>query len=755
MSSTYRIADLTLDIGRRQLLRDGKKIPLGPLTYKLLVALVDKAPELATHDDIADAVWQGRAVSPETVKQRVKLLRDALADDAEHPRYIEVVRGQGYRLLPSVNAVTAIPQKTRKSRWLVATAIGAILVIVATRPWFSRTSIEAQTGTLSLAVLPFVDMSAEQNQDYFANGVSEEIRSLLSKVTPIKVIARTSVSPFGEQGADVATIAQTLSVSHVLEGSVRKWGNDIRITVNLVDVTDSTQVWSESYDKKIDDILTLQASIATSVADALEVKLLHPDLLLSSANRHVNDEAFDLYLLGKQNSRTFSLDGLAKAEGYFARAIELDPDFIPAYYNLGLVYVMQILDTHVPIAENLAKLRDVVYRGLERAPDDPGLIGLSGQLARYDGDNDLAEQRLRRAMNTDPSNIPIRIIYGMFKIDRGFAREAIDLSREALHIDPLNPALYINIAFGHIDTWNDEEAIKTATRLEDIPGASGLWIIPTTKVLFGDLAGSIRVSRQIDPPPVQDPEQYYGWPHVLYYLEDFEKADATTEQVREIWSGALSFYALDIYRHLVYGEFGEARNLAVTAVINDDGFSGYWGNEAVIRVAIDTLIERGEAQRAVNLIEDVAPVYASYRTRRDIDAQEFFPAPMAVKSYYSSYPAKFFPGYIRALCATGDDTGADNMLGHLEAILQLRRDRHLFIEERHAAEAFAFRGQFEAALEALEQAEKDGTIYYGWHLFVLHNPIFADMTDHPRFMALIERIRDEMARQRAQLADPL
>ena len=189
-------------------------------------------------------------------------------------------------------------------------------------------------------MLPFVDMSPEQDQAYFADGISEEILNLLAKNTTLRVIARTSSFSFKGQETDITTIAETLNVAHVLEGSVRKWGNDVRITVKLVDASDSTLVWTESYDEEIDDILTLQASIATSVANALEVNLLHEDRLRSSADRRVNNEAFDLYLLGKQNSRNFSMRGLAKAEDYFARAIELDPEFIQAYYNLGLVYVM-------------------------------------------------------------------------------------------------------------------------------------------------------------------------------------------------------------------------------------------------------------------------------------------------------------------------------------------------------------------------------------------------------------------------------
>ena len=170
-----------------------------------------------------------------------------------------------------------------------------------------------------------------------------------------------------------------------------------------------------------------------------------------------------------------------------------------------------------------------------------------------------------------------------------------------------------------------------------------------------------------------------------------------------------------------------------------------------MRLAVDALLERGEAQRAVDFLETLAPEYAQYKARKDIDPRDFSPAPVPVKSAYSSFPAIYFADYSRALRAAGDEAGANQMLDHLEAVLELRRKRGLFVEERHAAEALALRGRTEAALDALEKAERDRTIYYRWHLVLQHNEIFAGFRDHPRFVALVERIRRDLSRQREQL----
>lgn len=755
MSLLYRIDDLILDTGRQQLLRHGDKVALGPLTYKLMLLLAEKAPDLATYDDIAEAVWEGRAVSPETVKQRVKLLRDALGDDAERPRYIEVARSQGYRLIPG--AIREDAYSPGKHGWkprIAAFAGLAVLVVAAVAAWIAWPRHLSVDQRPSIAVLPFVDMSPQQGDDYFAEGLAAEILNLLSTSTSIKVIAMTSSFSFKGRDADIDTIAKTLHVSHLLEGSVRRAGDRVRITVQLIDTADSSELWSYSFEEEIGDILALQVEVAASVAGSLKTSLLGEQPLASAGAQHVNPQAFDLYLRGQQELRTFTAASLARAEEYFRRAIELDQDFIPCYYALGTVYVMQITDVQVPIPENRAKLRDVVNRGLALAPSNAGLIGLSGQLARYDGDNDRAGQQLRRAMEIDPSNIPVRMLYAMFVGDQGYPEETLEVGNRSLEIDPLNPLLNLSRPFAYIDLWDARGALAAASHVREIPGASELPLFGVTKfLLLGDYVGAVRDVQTFIGSTIPATEPAYAAPNFYFDLGDRESGDAAMQLWQRIDSDPAMLNAFGVQQLVAHGELEAARTRAIDLLEHYQGYTGHWNNDVVARIAIDALIENGRAQHAVELIESLAPVFADFKRRPAVAVQEFSPPPFAVKSNFSSFPAIFFPDYIHALQASGDAAGAANMLRHLEAILQDRRRRGLFLEARYMAEALALRGQNTAALDALEQAERERTIYRNWEVFLLHNSIFAGLEDDARYAALLERVRSEMARQLAALAE--
>jgi hypothetical protein len=276
-------------------------------------------------------------------------------------------------------------------------------------------------------------------------------------------------------------------------------------------------------------------------------------------------------------------------------------------------------------------------------------------------------------------------------------------------------------------------------------------------LLSGDLAGSIehgsRLAAQIGPRGGTPP-----WLALLYYdIGDLQTAESLMEPARRT-SGNLEFpegamAPVEAYRHLVYGEIEEARRLAVSALTAPKKiWGGDSGDVILLRLAVDALIESGEAQRAVDFLETLAPEYARYKVTKDIAPQAFAPAPIPVKSAFSSFPALYFADYSRVLRATGDDVGANQMLDHLEAVLAFRRERGLFIEGRHVAEALALRGRTGAALDALEQAERDRTIYDRWHLVLLHNKIFAAFRNHPRFVALVEKIRRDLSRQRDELS---
>jgi TolB-like protein/DNA-binding winged helix-turn-helix (wHTH) protein len=755
MSSVYSIADITLDAGRQLVSRDGERIALGALTYKLLLLLVSKAPALVTHDDIADAVWDGRAVSPETVKQRVKLLRDALGDDPKEPRYIEVARGQGYRLVPRVEQQGEKASGTPGPRWRIPALTGlAVVAAVSIVVWMFWPRGESTSEPPSIAVLPFVDTSPEQDDDYFAQGLAEDILNLLSKSTSLKVMARTSSFQFKGQDADVAKVANALHVSHVLEGSVRKSGDHVHVSVQLVEASDSTEVWSNSYDEDVGDILMLQAQIATSVAGSLKAELLGTPASVSGSARPVNPQAFDLYLRGQQELRAFTAASLATAEGYFKRAIELDPDFIPSYYRLGLVYVLQVMDVQVPIAENRRKLEDVVRRGLALAPDNAGLIGLRGQLERYDGESALAERDLRHAMELDPSNIPVRILNSMFAIDSGHPDQSLRIARRSLEIDPLNSVLWIGMPFGYIDLWDARDALAAASHLRQIPGAPQLPLNGIVKMyLLGDFAGAIRDMRAFMRGKVAADEIPYGTPNLYFDLGDLRSGDAAIPIWRKYGPQPAMLDAIKVQQLIAHGKLDSARVRAIDLLEHGKGYTAYWSNDVVARIATDALIESGHAQHAVDLIETLAPIFADFKRRHKISVQALSPAPFLVKCSYSSFPAVYYPDYIHALRAAGDEAGADNMLDHLHAILQDRRRRGLLLEERYTAEELALRGKDDAALDALEKAETDRTIYRNWEIFLLHNSLFSAIRNRPRYVALVERVRREMARQLAELDD--
>jgi len=750
MSSRFRIADLTLDTGRRLLLCDSKPIALGPLTYRLLLTLVEAAPNVVSQDQLIAAIWDGRPVSPETISQRIKLLRDALADDPHHPRYVELVRGQGYRLVPPVELLPSESIVRHRSRWVAPTGIALSLVVAAMLVvWIARAPTRSMPERNSIAVLPFVDLSPEQDQQYLADGIAEEILTLLSTSTTLRVIARTSSFSFRGKDAGLARIAQALDVTHVLEGSVRKAGTHIRIAVRLVDASTGSRLWSESYDRDMEDILALQADVARSIAVELNATLRY---LADVPATGVNPAAYDLYLRGQHELRAFEL---GTAIGHFQQAIAIDSDFIPAYCSLGLAYVHEVVDVQVPMTENRERLRELVGRGLRLAPNDPGLLALSAQLARYDGSIKLAEQRFAMAEQRDPSNRVLRIVYPEFKIDQGHPQEALALIRRAHDTDPLNPPDYVAVWASYMDLGNAREAIAAAEHYREIavpadPASDGL-IAVTELMLSGDLVRSIahnnRALARVEPH-----ERIPPWlPQLYYVIGDLRTAESLMERIRPTSRSEHEMVPAEAYGHLVAGDVEGARRLALATMTAPEKT---WRGEfdvIPVRLTVDAMIAHGEPRRAVEFLEKLAPEYARYKVTKDMDPQDFAPASVPVKSAFSSYPALYFTDYARALRATGDEAGANQMLDHLEAILDLRRKRGLFIEERYVAEALALRGKTAAALDALEKAERERTIYHCWHFCLLHNEIFAEFRNHPRFVALVEKIQSDLGRQRDQL----
>ena len=315
-SGRYRIGDLVLDQAAGRVSRAGESLKVTGLTYDMLVALVEAAPSMLTYDELCERVWGGRATSPETMAQRAKMLRQALSDDARAPRYFELVRGRGYRLVASVELLSDVRQRESKTdrRWHALFALVAIVAVVVVLSY-----LRDAEPPRSVAVLPFEDLSERGDQQYLADGVAEELISELSELDCLDVASRTESFFYRGPAESLRTIGRKLGVSAILEGSVRKSGDQLRITVQLINVADGFHLWSENYERKFRDIFAIQQEIAGAVAGALGVRLGVGGVNEFRGAGTQNLEAYEAFL-----------------KGNYRNAIELDPAYAAAWSRLGV-----------------------------------------------------------------------------------------------------------------------------------------------------------------------------------------------------------------------------------------------------------------------------------------------------------------------------------------------------------------------------------------------------------------------------------
>jgi len=363
------ISDLQFDLDRRELSRDGTPIHLTKLNFKVLRALVEAAPGLLKHDELIDQVWgENRVITPENLTQRIKVLREALGDDANQPIYIEAVRGQGFRLLPDVEAVAAEPTSTsvtapsKNRRRLFGLSVVATVVALLT--WFiserftapdntpNNKAVAKTVGELpridllkgpTVAVLPFVNISEDPNNEFFGDGISEEIINTLVRQTKLPTIARTSSFQFKNQQVDGKHIGERLGATHLLEGSVRKSGQRVRITAQLIDAPSGIHLWSNQYDRLIDNIFEIQTEISTSIVDEIKRQLsAQGEERIQGAFTYseiiprgkIKPEAYEAYLKGLALRSRLLPDKLGTAIDLFEEAIRLEPGFEEAWLAL-------------------------------------------------------------------------------------------------------------------------------------------------------------------------------------------------------------------------------------------------------------------------------------------------------------------------------------------------------------------------------------------------------------------------------------
>jgi TolB-like protein len=434
-----------------------------------------------------EELWPDVVVEEKNLTQTIHTLRRLLGERPDDHRYIVTVPGRGYRFVAQVTTTTVeeqqpaapepiqetIPPPRRKA--LAASAV-AMIVLAGVAFWLlqgarhAERSVTIQPTQLSIAVMPFVDMSEAQDQAYFAEGLSEEILNVLAQSTTLRVTARTSSFAFKGRNVDIATIARELKVTHVLEGSVRKSGNRLRITAQLVDGAGSAHLWSQTYDRDVTDIFGIQDDIATAVAESLQVALTGNAEARPVQTR--NAAAYELYLQGKYFFNRRGESDLERAQDYFQRALQLDPGYGRAWAGLAGIH-------KVARERGLTDASDewgtAVQRALQLGPNLAESHVRAAQYYWWQGKPEVSKAHCNRAIALNPSDPLVLSVSAGREFEAGHWSEGIALQRRAVAVDPLAAIGHGNLGsfLAAIGEW-DEAIVEMQKARELSPTLTGI-----------------------------------------------------------------------------------------------------------------------------------------------------------------------------------------------------------------------------------------------------------------------------------------
>ncbi len=412
----YGFGDFRLHSGKRLLTdSDGKPVSLTPKAYDTLAYLVEHAGSVVNKDELMRAIWPDTAVEENNLTQNISLLRRALGEERGGHRYIATVPGRGYQFIAPVS-------------------------IAPVKPAGAGPGAKA-----SIAVLPFVNVTADPDYDYFGDGLAEEILNALSKLGGVRVVARTSAFSFKGKQADVREIAERLGVNLVLEGSVRKSGNRLRITSQLVSAADGCHLWSERYDREIDlhNLFDVQDEITLAVVDALKMKLAQAERSAVLKHSTENIQAHELCLKGRFHVFRMTRSGIEAGISYFEKALEADPSYALAQVGLAHAYRMFGLTLEMPTHEVGPKSKAAALKAIQ-LDDTLGEAHavLAFSVLWYEWAWDTSRQHFERALELDPNNAYTHWMYAHLWSNLGRHAEALAGIARARELDPLSGLIH-------------------------------------------------------------------------------------------------------------------------------------------------------------------------------------------------------------------------------------------------------------------------------------------------------------------------
>jgi TolB-like protein/DNA-binding winged helix-turn-helix (wHTH) protein/Tfp pilus assembly protein PilF len=477
VAGRLRFGVFELDLRSGELRKHGLLLRLQEQPFQVLTMLVENSGELVTREDLQKKLWPANTFVDfdHGLNKAINKIRDALGDSAESPRFVETVARRGYRFLAEVRVAHGIPvhsepvaplhpstgtrprlpleSDTRENHlsslaWKILVPV-LLVLIAAFAAWKFHFRNSPSPNIRSLAVLPLESLSADASQDYFAEGMTDELITDLSQISALRVISRTSVMPYKHAGKSLPQIARELDVDAVVEGTVLRSGDRVRITAQLIQANADKHLWAASYEGDVRDTLALQNRVARSIAEQIRISLSPQEQAVLKSAKVVNPEAYEAYLKGRYFWNKRTSDSLKTAVDYFNQAIAKDPNYAQAYTGLADTYAL-LGDWQYAVLtpkEAFPKAKAAAIKALEL---DSALSEAHNSLAfcfdAFDWDFESAGKEFRRAIELNPGYATAHHWYAWHLSLMGEYDDAIAEMRKAKNLDPLSLIINSDLA---------------------------------------------------------------------------------------------------------------------------------------------------------------------------------------------------------------------------------------------------------------------------------------------------------------------
>jgi len=529
-----------LDVVNRSLRKDGEFVTLAPKAMELLVLLASAEGRIVDKQEIQDALWPGLAVEEGNLTQTVFLLRKALGETSESPAYLVTVPRRGYRFVLPVSEAGA-----KKRSWKnPALAAGLLLVILAGAGaywWRSRPVVVAPPGRL--VVLPFANMSPDADTEYFSDGLTEELINARTRVEGLKVVARTTAFQFKGKANDIRQIGKQLNVDAVLEGSVRKQGDRLRITAQLNDTANGYHYWSETFDRNVQDTFAVQEEIANRVAASLSGK----GKQARRPHAGTSIEVYNLYLRGLHEQHRVFNGHLERANALFAEAIAKDPLFAPAYAATAEAFVQLAYSSQMEPKAAFVRAKHYWTRALELDPDSAEAYTARAACLLFDDHNLVeAERSFQRAIAINPYYGEAHHWYSHLLVAMGKTEESRRESLRAIEADPLNVSIAAHLAW-HYNAVRDfpkaEKAARAALAIDPLHSPAKFFLTETLRET-GRFAEGVELdaSTQSNPADAERVKSAYRREGELGYWKQLLEFNLNRRK-----NGAFNAYSIALY----------------------------------------------------------------------------------------------------------------------------------------------------------------------------------------------------------------